>query len=193
MRARLVLAAGTAALALAGSVLAASPALAAPCATAGCTDVTFTLTAAGGLSISVPDTSLAAVALGSTAAGATTITNTLGAVTVTDQRGALGAAWTSTVSSTDFTTGAGSANETVTKSLVDYYSGPATSFTGLAALTPGQALAAAKQALSSSRTAFAAAATVGNNSATWNPTLVVNVPAQAVVGTYAGVVTHSVA
>lgn len=193
MRARLLVAAGTAALALTGSVLAATPALAAGCATPGCTDVTFTLTAAGGLSISVPDTSSSPVALGSTAAGATTITHQLGAVSVSDLRGALGAAWTATVSSTDFKTGGGTANETIANSLVDYWSGLATSTSGTAVLTPGQLDATVKQALSTSRTAYSAATTVGNNSATWNPTLIVNVPAQAVVGTYAGVVTHSVA
>jgi hypothetical protein len=193
MRARLLAAAGTAALALAGSVMAASPALAAPCATPGCTDVTFTLTAAGGLSITVPDTSSTPVALGTTAAGTTTITHQLGAVAVTDLRGALGASWTATVSSTDFKTGGGSANETIANSLVNYWSGSSTATSGTAVLAPGQATSLLAQALSTSRTAFAASATVGNNSATWNPTLVVNVPAQAVVGTYAGVVTHSVA
>jgi hypothetical protein len=192
MRARHILAAGTAAFALAGSVFAASPAMAA-CAGAGCTDVTFTLTAAGGLSISVPNTSVSAVNLGSTAAGATTITNQLGAVSVTDQRGALGASWTASVTSTDFTTGGASANETIANSLVDYWSGAATATSGTAVLLPGQALSANKQALSAQRTAFSASLTVGNNSATWNPTLVVNVPAQAVVGTYSGVVNHSVA
>jgi hypothetical protein len=34
---------------------------------------------------------------------------------------------------------------------------------------------------------------VGNNSAAWNPTLVVTAPAAAVTGLYTGTVTHSVA
>ncbi|MEU6410670.1 hypothetical protein [Microbispora sp. NPDC046933] len=33
----------------------------------------------------------------------------------------------------------------------------------------------------------------GDNSATWDPTIVITVPAQAVAGTYTGTVNHSVA
>jgi hypothetical protein len=49
------------------------------------------------------------------------------------------------------------------------------------------------QTLNVSRTAFTLTAGTGNNTATWNPTLVVALPAAAVVGTYTGTVTHSVA
>jgi len=42
-------------------------------------------------------------------------------------------------------------------------------------------------------TAYSGTALVGANTATWNPTLVVNIPAAAVAGTYTGTVTHSVA
>jgi hypothetical protein len=34
---------------------------------------------------------------------------------------------------------------------------------------------------------------VGDNSASWNPTFIVSLPAAAVVGTYTGTVTHSAA
>jgi hypothetical protein len=34
---------------------------------------------------------------------------------------------------------------------------------------------------------------VGNNTTTWNPTLIVTIPSTAVAGTYTGTVTHSVA
>jgi hypothetical protein len=47
--------------------------------------------------------------------------------------------------------------------------------------------------LTSSRTAFTLASGVGDNSLSWNPTLIVAVPAAAVAGTYTGTVTHSVA
>ena len=58
---------------------------------------------------------------------------------------------------------------------------------------PGQANAAAAQSLSANRTAFSLASGSGNNSASWNPTLIANVPAGAVAGTYTGTITHSVA
>jgi hypothetical protein len=33
---------------------------------------------------------------------------------------------------------------------------------------------------------------VGNNSVTWNPTVLITLPAQAVAGKYTGTITHSV-
>jgi hypothetical protein len=162
-------------------------ALAVP-AHADTTTTTFTLSA-GALSISVP----AAKDLGTTATGSASLTSQLGAVTVTDARGALGETWTATVSSTDFTTGGASADETISKSSVSYWSGPATAATGTAVRLPGQLTAANAETLASSRTAFSASATVGNNTTTWNPTLIVTIPSTAVAGTYSGTVTHSVA
>jgi hypothetical protein len=152
------------------------------------TTTTFTL-AAGSLSISAP----ASKDLGTGSTGAGTLSAQLGAVTVTDTRGALLGTWTASVSSTDFTTGGATANETVAKGQVTYWSGTATASSGTAVFTPGQATSGNAQALSASRTAYSAAAIVGNNSATWNPTLTVNVPAAAVAGTYSGTITHSVA
>lgn len=161
-------------------------AFAAPAADAG-QGVTFTLTA-GLLQVSDP----ANTALGSVATGTSTLTNSLGTVTVSDARGALNGTWTASVASTDFTTGGATAAETVTKDLVDYWSGAATSTSGTAVRVPGQLLAVNKQALSASRTAFSATGVIGNNTASWNPTVVVNIPAQAVAGTYSGTITHSV-
>jgi hypothetical protein len=152
------------------------------------TTTTFTL-AAGSLSISAP----VSKDLGTGSTGAGTLSAQLGAVTVTDTRGALLGTWTASVSSTDFTTGGATANETVAKGQVTYWSGTATASSGTAVFTPGQATSGNAQALSASRTAYSAAAIVGNNSATWNPTLTVNVPAAAVAGTYSGTITHSVA
>jgi hypothetical protein len=149
--------------------------------------VTFTLTA-GSLAVSDP----ANTSLGSVATGTATVSSSLGTVTVTDARGALGGTWTSTVSATDFTTGAASAAETIAKAQVDYWSGAATASSGTAVVLPGQLLVANRQALGSSRTAFSATATVGNNSTAWNPTVVVNIPSAAVAGTYSGTITHSV-
>jgi hypothetical protein len=149
--------------------------------------VTFTLTA-GSLVVSDPGNT----SLGTVAVGTSTVSSQLGTVTVTDARGALNGSWTSTVTSTDFTTGGATANETIGKALVDYWSGAATSTTGVAVFLPGQLLVANKQALGSARTAYSASAVIGNTSATWNPTVVVNVPAAAVAGTYSGTVTHSI-
>ena len=162
-------------------------ALALPAA-ADTTTTTFTL-AGGALSISVP----ASRNLGSAATGASTLSAQLGTVTVTDSRGALLGSWTATVSSTDFTTGGGTANETIAKSSVTYWSGPATSTSGTAVRAPGQATSADAQDLSTTRTAFSATGVVGNNTTAWSPTLTVNIPSAAVASTYSGTVTHSVA
>jgi hypothetical protein len=176
------------ALAIAGT--AAAGFLVTPSAHAADTTTTFVLTAAGGLSISVPGT--AQLSAG-TATDAGTLTAQLGSVSVTDARGALLGSWTATVSSTDFTTGDETEDETIVKDDVSYWSGAPTGFTGVGVFTPGQLTGLLAQPLSSSRTAFAATATVGNTSATWNPTLVITVPTDAVVGTYAGTITHSAA
>jgi hypothetical protein len=152
------------------------------------TTTTFTLTG-GALSISDP----ASKNLGSAATGSATVSAQLGTVTVSDLRGATLGSWSASVSSTDFTTGGGTSNETIGKANVFYWSGAATANTGTAVLTPGQLLVANEVALSSSQTAFSAAATVGNNTAAWNPTVDVHVPAAAVAGTYSGTITHSVA
>lgn len=157
-------------------------------ATSGDTTTTFTLTA-GVLAITAP----ASANLGSVATGTSTTSAQLGSVQVADGRGALFGAWTTSVSSTDFTTGGATAQETIAKAVSDYWSGAATATTGVGTFTPGQANAGAKQTLGSSRTAFTGANVVGNNTATWNPTVIINIPAAAVAGAYSGTVTHSVA
>ena len=131
--------------------------------------------------------------LGTGSTGAGTLSAQLGTVTVTDTRGVLVGTWTASVSSTDFTTGGATANETVAMGQVTYWSGAATASSGTAVFLPGQATSVNAQALSVSRTAFSASVIVGNNSASWNPTVTVNVPAAAVAGGYSGTITHSVA
>jgi hypothetical protein len=152
------------------------------------TTTTFAL-AAGSLSISAP----ASKDLGTGSTGSGTVSAQLGTVTVTDTRGTLLGTWTASVSSTDFTTGGGTANETVGNGQVTYWSGTATASSGTGVFTPGQASALNAQTLGASRTAYAGTALVGNNSVSWNPTVTVNVPAAAVAGTYTGTITHSVA
>ncbi len=177
--------AATTGLALAALVGVAGTASAAP----GDTTTTFILTASGGLSVSPP----ASAALGSQATGTASITAALGSVTVADARGALLGSWTASVVSGNFTTGAASANETISKTNVSYWSGLATANTGTAVLVPGQLLVANKVAIDTSKTAFSATGVVGNNTAVWDPTVIVTIPSAAVIGTYSGIITHSIA
>jgi hypothetical protein len=162
----------------------APPASAAP---ADDPDPTFGI-ATVGVDITVPAT----VDLGGGAPG-TVVTAAIGPITVDDTRAALDATWTATVTSTVFQTGGGTPPETVLAGEIDYWSGPATATTGIGVFSPGQLTAGTRQALSTSRTPFTLTLGVGNNSATWNPTLVVNVPLDSQVGTYTGTITHSVA
>ncbi len=156
-------------------------------ANAADTTTTFSLTA-GALNLTAP----ASAALGAGAIGSD-VSASLGSVSVTDGRGALVAAWTATAVATNFTTGTGTAAETVNKTLVDYWSGASTSFTGVSVAAPGQPLAANAVPIDAAKTAYSLAAGVGNNSTTWAPTVVVKVPAAAVAGSYTGKITHSVA
>jgi hypothetical protein len=172
----------TAAAGLSMTALAAGPAM------AGSTPTSFTITG-GSLAISVP----ASADLSAAATTASTLSAALGSVQVTDQRGALAGTWTASVTGSAFTTGAASAQETIANTAVSYWSGAATASSGVAVTTPGQLLALNAQTLGQSRTAFSAAATVGNNSTTWNPTIVIAVPSNVVAGTYSGTITHSIA
>lgn len=140
------------------------------------------------LSISVPGS----VSLGSTSPGSSSISGQLGTVTV-NASGLVAPSFTATVSSTNFVTGGGSANETIAKASVSYWSGPATVAVGTLSTTPGQANAGAAQSLSSSRTAFSAVGLLLTIQVAWNPTLIITLPSNAVAGTYTGTITHSVA
>ncbi|MGC4811377.1 hypothetical protein ACLQ29_12715 [Micromonospora sp. DT228] len=182
----------TAKICLAGAAAAAMVGfLAAPAAAAPTDDTTVTFEVeAGTLDIVAPATA----DLGGGAPGSV-ITGQLGAVTVTDSRGAADASWVATVTATNFQTGGGTPEETVLASEIDYWSGPATATTGTGTFTPGQANAAAAEALDNVTpvTAFTHTGGTGGNTATWNPTLIVNVPLDSIAGVYTGTVTHSVA
>lgn len=164
----------------------AAPAAAAPTDT---TTTTFEVLA-GTLDIDAP----ASADLGSGAPGGT-ITGQLGTVTVTDSRGAADASWVASVTATVFQTGTSSPPETVLPEEIDYWSGPATATTGTGTFTPGQATAGDAEPLSSTTplTVFTHSGGTGGNTASWNPTLVVNVPLDSIAGIYTGTVTHSVA
>jgi hypothetical protein len=137
--------------------------------------------APGALTISVP----ASRSLG-TGAPATTVTFTLGNVTVDDLRGANPAAWTATVSSTDFTaTGVPS----IPAGAVTYTPNAEVSHVGNGTFTAGTAGTLS----SSTRTAYVHTGGTGSNQLIWNPTLTVAVPNTATATTYTGTIMHSVA
>ncbi|MGC4748276.1 hypothetical protein ACLQ28_21870 [Micromonospora sp. DT201] len=169
--------------------VAAAAALAGPAAadTTGDTIVTLTVNAAGGLSITVPATAN----IGNGVEG-TTVSGQLGPVTVLDQRGSLTPNWTASVVSTDFVTGGGSSGETIPNINVLYWSGPATGTAGTGTFTPGQPTAAQAVIINAPKVAFTKTGGTGNNFASWNPTLQVNIPDGTVEGVYTGTVTHSV-
>jgi hypothetical protein len=133
----------------------------------------------------------ASASLGSTVPGGT-LSAHLGTVTVADDRLLL-ANWTTTASTTTFITGAGMPAQTIAKSSVSYWSGPVTASSGIGVRVPGQPTAANAVPLTNPVTAFSLQAVVLGTSTSWNPTLVVTVPASAVAGGYTGTVTHSVA
>jgi hypothetical protein len=132
--------------------------------------------------------------IGAGAAGGT-ITGQLGATTVTDSRASGDASWEASVTSTVFQTGGGSPPETALPSDIDYWSGPATATTGDGTFTPGQTTSADSAAMDVvvPLIAFTHTGGTGGNTATWNPTVQINVPLDSIGGVYTGTVTHSVA
>lgn len=178
---RLLVAAGAAAVVVAG--LSASPAL------ADGTDTTFEVLS-GTLDITVP----ASANMGTGAPGSA-VAGSLGTVTVIDDRASADGSWEATVTSTTFTTGTGTASETVLASEIEYWSGPATATTGSGTFTPGQTQEADAAALDTTTplTAFTHVGGTGNNTASWAPGITVNLPLDDEAGIYAGTVTHSVA
>jgi hypothetical protein len=130
----------------------------------------------------------ASAALGSVTPG-TTATVTLTGVKVEDNR-AGEAGWTATVSSTQFE----GAKESVLGTPDNIISAANASYTAGTATVSGTATvtAAAKQAdLSAVKTVQTATAVTGNNTATWNGTLELAVPSNAIADDYTAVVTHS--
>jgi hypothetical protein len=144
------------------------------------TTVTFAVTS-GALTITAPATAN----LGSGAPG-TDISGEVGTTTVTDDRALLSASWNATASATDFTTAGGTTPEIIPATDVDYAPGTVTTTGGITATPHDITLDHEPQLV------VAGTAGVGNNTASWDPTLTVHVPAQAVVGTYTGTLTQSV-
>lgn len=158
----------------------------------GDTPSTFTLSSSGGLSIAVPDGSVTPVNLGTATTGAGSLAHSLGSVTVTDGRGALTATWTAAASSTDFTTGGATANETVTKANVGYYAGVGTPLLGQVGAFVPSGTALTPVALAGTGANVGTWAGTGNNTVSWNPTITFTLSPAQVAGTYSGTITHSV-
>jgi len=121
-----------------------------------------------------------------------TLTAQLGSVTAS-AGGILGVQVTANVVCSDFKTGSGTAQETISKTNVFYWSGPATAFSGLVGGgTPGQPTSADQVSCATSQEAFQGQALLLSVSVTWDPTIVIHLPAGAVKGTYTGTVIHTV-
>jgi hypothetical protein len=144
------------------------------------TTVTFTVTS-GLLTMTAPATA----DLGSGVPGAT-ITGTIGNTTVTDDRAQLAASWTATASSTSWTTGGGAPAETIPATDATYSPGALTT-TGIITDRPFDITLS-----SGPQTVVTGTGGTGDNSATWDPTLHVSVPAAAVIGTYTATLTQAV-
>ena len=161
---------------VAAAIMASAVSLAAQPGGAADTNTQFTISSTGSLAVSAP----ASANLGSVPSGSLTVQGALGTVTVDDTRALAVATWTTTVSSTDFTSG----GATVAKANVGYLTGTPTGSTGF---VPGAALTLAAPGVAG---AFVG---TGNNSVSWNPTITVTLPPGQLAGTYTGVITHSVA
>jgi len=152
-------------------------ALAVP-ASAATTPVTVQITG-GGLGIGAP---IASVSLGTVAgsSSAQTVTGSLGPVLVTDLRAGI-AGWVATAGSTSFT-----GPQTILGSAATYTPGTAV-VVGIATVTP-----LSLASMISAGTVQTATAVLGVNTATWNPSIAVTLPAGAQAGTYSATITHSV-
>lgn len=167
---------------LSGAALMAAPSTAGAANLQMMPDSTITaVVTTGALSMSAPVSNN----LGSGAPG-TTISGALGPVTVTDNRALLSASWTATASASDFTTGAATPAETIPASDATYSSGPV--------ITTGTITATATTiTLSGTATPVVTGTSgVGDNTASWNPTVSISVPGSAVGGAYTGTLTESV-
>jgi hypothetical protein len=153
------------------------------------TSVTFSLS---GGSLSVAQPSSTADLVGGSLSGlvGSSLTGSLGSTTVTDQRGGV-AGWTSTIAQTTaFTNGqttipVGNTKAWVASAIVPSGVAVVTSGTYLTQVT-GLALTASAQSF------VTATAVVGNNSATFNPSIAVTIPNDATAGAYTGVITQTV-
>ena len=154
-----------------------------PASAAGSGDTPVTIQVTSGtLDITVP---AGPVSLGTVAASssAQTVSGQLGNVEVIDSRGGT-TGWTATASAVDFT---GPSSISVSAPGSSSYTTPAATVTGTANVTPSNLTALYPPAPVQTATGVA-----GINTATWDPTISVTLPADTEAGTYSSTVTHSV-
>jgi hypothetical protein len=112
------------------------------------------------------------------------VSGLLGQVHVDDARNAAaGSGWTASVVSTAFVSASGAA---IPASAISYLAGPITKV-GTATYTANNPLD-----LTAVVPVVTATGITGDNSASWNPTIIVKIPADMTAGIYAATVTHSV-
>jgi hypothetical protein len=172
-----------------GAVLAAAAGLSLTGSPAEATSVTFSLTG-GSLSISQPSSTAALTGGALSGLAGSSLTGSLGSTTVSDGRGGV-TGWTSTIAqSTAFTDGTTTIPAGNTKAWVASAIVP----TGVAVVSSGTYLTQATGlALTSTAQSFVTAtAVVGNNSATFNPSIAVSIPSNATAGDYTGAITQTV-
>ncbi|MFM1723972.1 WxL domain-containing protein [Rhodococcus sp. PAM 2766] len=145
------------------------------------TTTTFEIVA-GGLTIAPQGSA----SLNTAQTGASDVLGLMGEVTVIDSRGN-NAGWTVTVSSSEFALAAESGDTTIAATQVQYNPGTVER-TGTVTTTPS-----AVAGLDTAKTVVEGTAARGNNTATWNPTLTVGLPTDALAGVYTGTVSTSVA
>ena len=190
-------------LAVAGAVLTtaalgASPAFAAGGCSSNCaatTNVTFTVAAGSGLSISVPNTNTVDLGTASSHVLGTTASGALRSTTVTDTRGALLGAWTVTVTNSAFTGSGTAAGETLAANNASMYIDAVASLTDVVGLAAGGLIptsAALQVTPVQSGGTLLAGTTTGSGSITYTPGVSINVPAATVAGVYSGSVTQTV-
>ncbi|WP_141991290.1 hypothetical protein [Rhodoglobus vestalii] len=153
--------------------------------TSGETPATMAVTG-GTLDITV---STGSVYLGAAVPGQSTPRTPLGDMVITDARaGQLG--WIASAAVTEFTSATVTVDgspATIPASAVAY-TAPTADMTGTVTVT-----ATSPKSVDSAAAVQTATAVTGNNTATWSPTIVVTVPAQALAATdYAATFTHSV-
>ncbi|MET8438893.1 hypothetical protein ABZV61_40745 [Streptomyces sp900116325] len=165
-----------------GLVAALSVPLPASADQSGTTPVTLSITT-GTIDITVPT---GPVSLGTVAASSSpqTVSAQLGNVTVADNRGGT-TGWVVTANGVDFT---GPQSISVSAPGSSSYNTPPATVTGNAIVT-----ASNLDPLYPPGPVQTATSVSGINSAVWNPTISVTVPADALAGTYSSTITHSVA
>ncbi len=148
----------------------------------GVTTATIIVTG-GALSITVPISAALGTRPNSVSGG--TISGSLGSVAVNDARSpAAGSGWITTVIAGAFTPPSGPA---IAASAVAYTAGTIVKV-GTATYTAND-----PTNLTAVNAAVTATGITGDNSATWNPTIIVTVPGGTIAATYTATITHSVA